>query len=263
MEVKKKQLGELWIDGWVVARAELERSWSHRDLPDTVWLFRSPAAWTVAAMVRRVGYDEQGEPTVGNATVAAEEFSDLHQVAAHVERTDVGGSWVQLLDAGHDHDDELYRAWVPERIRRDFDQASIYNRDLAEAAGYLDARRLPAPGRALPDWRDHALEAMALRVQELGYDLVAERREPSSGGGAGPNAAVGVLLLGRSGHQVPAVVRVDRCGEIYLRLADDEEVCGAGIEPVPVPVVEEGGPRVNRDCAGRNAAVRLHQEKPR
>ncbi len=231
----------LRIDGWVVARAELERSWSHRQLPDTVWLFRSPAAWSMASMNRWVRYDDAGEPAGGKATVAAEVFSDLDQVAAHVERTYVGGSWVQLLDAGHDHDDELYRAWVPERIRREFDQASIYNRDLAEAAGHLDARSLPAPGRALPDWRDHALEAMALRVQELGYDLVAGRREPSSGGGPGPNEVVGVLLLGRYGSQVPAVVRVDGCGEIYLRLADDEEVCGAAVEPVPL--VEEGGAR--------------------
>jgi len=82
---------------------------------------------------------------------------------------------------------------------------------------------------------------MALRVQELGYDLVAERREPSAGGGVGPNEVVGVLLLGRYGYQVPAVVRVDGCGEIYLRLADDEEVCGPAVEPVPV--VEEGGAR--------------------
>lgn len=235
-------MGErLGIDGWVVARAELERPWSHSELPDTVWLFRSPAAWTVTAMNRRVRYDDAGEPIGAKATVTAGVFSDLDQVAAHVERTYVGGSWVQVLDAGHDHDDELYRAWVPERIRRDFDQASIHSRDLAEAAGHLDARCLPAPGKALPDWRDHALEDMALRVQELGYDVIAEWREPASGAGAGANEVVGVLLLGGYGHQVPALVRVDGCGGIYLRRADDEEVCGAAVEPVRL--VEEGGAR--------------------
>jgi hypothetical protein len=236
--VKEEQLGERQhIDGWVVARAELERSWSQRGLPDTVWLFRSRSAWSLASMARRVRYHDGGEPVAGSATVDVEVFSRLDQVAAHVERTYAAGSWVALLDAGHDDDDELYRAWVPERIGRDFDQASIHNRDLAEAAGYLDARSLPAPGRALPDWREHALEAMAARVQELGYELLGEGRGPD----AGPNELVGVLLLARYGHRVAAVVRVDGCGEIYLRVADDGEVPGAGLEPLPV--AEDGGAR--------------------
>jgi len=177
------------IDGWAVAEAALERSWSQREQADTVWLFRSPTAWTVVGIARCVRYDDHGEPVAGSATVAAEVFSGLDQVGDHVERTYVAGSWVQLLDAGHDHDDELYRAWVPERIGRDFDQASIHNRDLAEAAGYLDARSLPTPGRALPDWREHALEAMAARVQELGYDLVG-RQEPGATA-AGPERGRG------------------------------------------------------------------------
>jgi len=239
--VKEEQVGERHhIDGWVVARAELERSWSQSGLPDTVWLFRSSTAWTMAAMARRVRYDDGGEPAAGGVTVAAEVFSRLDQVAAHVERTYAAGSWAALLDAGHDHDEELYRAWVPERIGRDFDQASIHNRDLAEASGYLDARSLPAPGRALPDWRDHALEAMAVRVRELGYDVVG-RREPEATAPGGPNEIVGVLELARYGHRVAAVVRVDGCGEIYVRLADGEEVPGAGLEPLPV--VEDGGAR--------------------
>ncbi len=229
----------LRIDGWVVARAELERSGTRGELPDTVWLFRSQVAWTMASIARRVGYDDDGEPAAGNATVAAEVFTGLDHVAAHVERTYVGGSWMQLLDAGHDHDDELYRAWVPERIRRDFDLASLHNRDLAESAGYLDARSLPAPGRALPDWRDHALHAMAVHVRELGYELIAERREPTGGAYEGPNESVGILQLARYGYLVLAVVRVDCWGEIYLRLADNEQVPAAPIEPLPV--AEDGG----------------------
>jgi len=223
----------LLIDGWVVARAELERSWSGRELADTVWLFRSRTDWTTLALARCVLYDDKGEPASGNARVDAEVFTGLEQVAAHVEGTYVGGSWVQLLDAGHDHDEELHRAWVPERISRDLDQASIHNSDLAEAVGYLDARSLPAPGRALPDWRNHALEAMAAHVQKLGYDVVGERRGPATDAAEGPNELVGVLLLVRYGHQVLAVVRVDGCGEIYVRLAGGGEVRGASIEAIP------------------------------
>lgn len=75
----------------------------------------------------------------GTATVTAEAFYGLDEVAKHVERTYRAGSWVEILDDGHGFDDDVYRAWVPERIERDFHQASIYNRDLAQAAGYFDA----------------------------------------------------------------------------------------------------------------------------
>ncbi len=86
-------------------------------------------------MTRWVRYDDDGEPSAGGAAVAAVPHACLDHVTTHVERSYVGGSWVQLLDAGHDHDDELYRAWVPERIRRDFDRVSVRNRGLTVATG--------------------------------------------------------------------------------------------------------------------------------
>ena len=75
---------------------------------------------------------------------------------------------------------------------------------------------------------------------KLGYDLVG-RREPEATAPGGPNEIVGVLELARYGHRVAAVVRVDGCGENYVRVADGEEVPGASIEPLPV--VEDGGAR--------------------
>lgn len=104
---------------------------------------------------------------------------------------------------------------MPERIGRDFDHASIHNRDLVGAAGYLDARSLPAPGRVLGDWRHHAREATAARVQELGYDVVGERPELAGAAAGGPNELVGALLVARYGYRVATVVRVDGCSEIY------------------------------------------------
>ena len=229
---------ELRIDGSVVAQADLERSWLGRELADTVWLFRSPAAWTMVSMSRWVGHDDEGDPTAGRATVTTRVFSRLDRVAAHVEHAYVSGSWVQLLDAGHDHDDELYRTWVPERIRRDFDRASIHDRRLVDAASYFRSGSLPAHRTAVPDWREQALGAMALRVQELGYDVVGQG-ELAPGAVEGPNEVVGVLVLGRYGYHATAMVRIDNCGEIYLRLADSEEVRGAPLEPLGV--VEEAG----------------------
>jgi len=46
----------------------------------------------------------------------------------------------QVLDAGHEHDRDLYAAWVPERMRRDLDRSSIYNRDASPAPATVDRR---------------------------------------------------------------------------------------------------------------------------
>lgn len=129
-----------------------------------------PGAWvsmTRGALRRR---DDDGEPAAGGATVTAQVHSCLDRLAA-IERPYVGGLRVQLLDGAHDHDDEVYRAWcqcTEMRLRN----ATIRLRHLAVAAatGSLPAPRV-SPCRLKGDL---ALQAMALHVQELGDDVVAE-----------------------------------------------------------------------------------------
>lgn len=74
----------------------------------------------------------------GEAMVRAERFSTAEALAAHVKDSYRDDSWVKLLDAGAEHDAELYAVWMPERIRRDFDDASIYRKDLARYTGQSD-----------------------------------------------------------------------------------------------------------------------------
>ena len=58
-------------------------------------------------------------------------------------------AWSELLEAGHEHDPELYAAWVPEQGDRELNRASIYNRDLGQATAYLGgAARRPITAAA-------------------------------------------------------------------------------------------------------------------
>lgn len=216
----------LRVEGWLVAEAEMEgrrRSGVSFEPADRAWLFRSAGGWRLLTMRRMERYNDCDRPASASTTMSVESFSSLQELGVHVRRSYYTSDWVALLDAGHDHDEDLYRAWVPERIRRDFDGASIHNHDLAEAAGYLDPRALPALGKALPDWRRHALEAMASQLEELGYQAV-----PCSvvvgADDSSANEIVGGLRVRAYGHEAGAVVRVDSCGEVYVRLAEPGEV---------------------------------------
>ncbi len=67
---------------------------------------------------------------------------------------------------------------MPERIRRDFDGASIQPKDLA-----LHRPRLwgggddpvPAPARGLKGWEDEAVEQLAAHLVELGFEVLDQR----------------------------------------------------------------------------------------
>ncbi|HEV2810756.1 MAG TPA: hypothetical protein VGV93_10220, partial [Acidimicrobiales bacterium] len=164
-------MSQLQIDGWGVAQADLERSWESAELPDRCWLFRSPTGWTLVTMRRRVRYDDSDQPSAGSATIASRAFSTLDELAAEVERTYTSGPWIELLDAGYEHDADLYRTWVPERIRRDFGGASIQRKDLALYTGLWDGDPVPAPARELKGWEDEAVEQLAAHLVELGFEV--------------------------------------------------------------------------------------------
>jgi hypothetical protein len=222
----------LEIDGWGVAQVDLERSWSGRELADRCWLFRSPTAWALVTMRRSVRYDDFDRPTSGRATITSQEFSTLEDLAAAVESTYSSGSWVELLDAGYEHDTELYRAWGPGRIRRDFHAASIYRKDLALYTGLYSGEAVPAPAPELTGWQDEAVEQMAAHLVELGFEVLEER----SGAGISPNdwgdPVLGALRVRRYGWETTGVVRIDGAGEVFIRL-DPEAVAGPLFQPVP------------------------------
>ena len=104
-------MNRLDVDGWVVAQVELEHSSSGREVADQCWLFRSPTGWTMVAMSHHVRYGDSGQPADGYTTVTTQVFSCLEELADHVERTYIADPWAELVDAGREHDAELYQAW--------------------------------------------------------------------------------------------------------------------------------------------------------
>lgn len=215
------------INGWMVAEADLEHGYQPYNAFDRVCLFRSPAGWSILTIARDVRYDDYDRPTSGTATVTTSECATLDELAEYIDKGYRAGAWVQLLDAGHENDPDLYAAWVPERMRRDLDQASVYNRDLAYTAGYFDPDQLGAPGRALPDWQAHALGAMTTNLEEQGWqvlhpDVIEVTGTAEAGGVLSTGTEIaGALLARRYGYEAAILVRVDDAGEIYARLTHD------------------------------------------
>lgn len=212
---------EFKIAGRQVARFDVGRYGGHLE---GVTVFRAPEGWSVLTVGRLERYDDGGSLESGEAWVSAVEVADIEGLREVLDRRD---AWSELLEAGHEHDPELYAAWVPLKVDRELDQSSIYNRDLAQATAYLGGRPVPAPGRALAGWEVEATAAMAAHLEERGWRVRGDRAAaPGLGSARGDNTVLGVLEGWRYGWAVAIVVRVDFCGEVYARRADDDEVQG-------------------------------------
>lgn len=55
---------------------------------------------------------------------------------------------VELFDAGSENNAELYLGWMPERVRRDFDGASLHVKDLALYTRLFGGRPVAGTGPA-------------------------------------------------------------------------------------------------------------------
>lgn len=219
---------EFKIAGHQVARFDVGRYGGHLE---EVTVFRAPEGWSVLTVSRFERYDDGGSLESGEAWVSATTVADLDGLREVLDGRD---AWSELLEAGHEHDRDLYAAWVPLKIDRELDQSSIYNRDLAQATAYLGGRPVPAPGRALPGWEAEATAAMATHLEDRGWRVRGDRLPaPGLGSAPGDNTVLGLVEGWRYGWAVAIVVRVDFCGEVYARRADDEEVQGgAALRPL-------------------------------
>lgn len=117
----------LKINGWMVAEADLEHGYHPYGGVDRVSVFRNPAGRSTLTIARDVRYDDYDRPISGIATVTTSEYATLDELAENVDKGYRAGAWVQLLDAGHENDPDLYAAWVPEQMRRDLDRSSIWS----------------------------------------------------------------------------------------------------------------------------------------
>ncbi|HET7486506.1 MAG TPA: hypothetical protein VFJ85_01160 [Acidimicrobiales bacterium] len=208
------------VAGRRVAQIELRSHYG--DDEQQLTLFRAPDGWTVLTVRRIERYDDEGTLRSAEAVVSAAELPDLAALEEFFEYRD---GWRELLDAGHGEDPELYAAWVPQEADRELDHSSIYNKDLAQATGYLGGQPTPAPGRALPGWETEACAAMAAHLDERGWQVRGPLRAvPGLGAEPGDNVVLGVLEAWRYGWAIAVVVRVDYCGEVYARRAGDDDV---------------------------------------
>jgi hypothetical protein len=218
----------LTIEGWGVASLDLERSWtSYGDsIPDRVFLFRSTGCWSL--LVLRLTDRDEAKGRVARANVSLRRFDSTKELQGHVEQAYTAGSWFELAEAGR-HEPELFVPWLSERVARDFYRASVVDNDLAFCVGPSGVHQ-PGPGRRLMDWRLRAVNAVSVRLAELGFEVAAQR---ASNQAAVParEGEVGEVLVRRHGYETRGVVRVDLFGEIFVRLHDEANF---------TPVEEEG-----------------------
>lgn len=212
--------GDLRIEGRQVAEVDLRSRYGDFD---HVVVFRGPTSWTVLTIGRTERYDDDGALARAGAVVSCAELADVVALRGFCERRDC---WREVIDAGHGEDAELYAAWVPHRVDADLDGSSIYNRALALATAYLGGRSVPSPARALPEWEAEACAALAVNLDERGWQVRGPLTPASVASQPGDNVVVGALEAWRYGWAVAIVVRVDYCGEVYARRADDDEVVG-------------------------------------
>lgn len=221
------------IEGWVVAQVDLQRRWSGQQLPEQCWVFRSSRGWTLVAMRRSQRFDDHDRIVDGRAVITAKGFASLDELAQHVEGIYTGGAWVELLDVGAKFDPELYAAWVPEQIRRDFDGASFHRKDLARYSALLAGSAVPAPARQLPGWEDDAVDQMAAHLADLGFEVLGARPSVDDNSEGWEDPQLGTVEVRRYGFETVGVVRVDEVGEVFVRLPDPANVAGPLFRPAP------------------------------
>jgi hypothetical protein len=208
----------LTIEGWGVASLDLERTWtSYGDsIPDRVFLFRSTGCWSL--LVLRLTDRDEPKGRVARANVSLRRFDSTNELQGHVDQAYTAGSWFELAEAGR-HEPELFVPWLSERVARDFDRASVVDNDLAFCVGPSGAPQ-PGPGRRSMDWRQRAINAVSIRLAELGFEVVAQS-ESNQAAVPAPEGEVGEVLVRRHGYETRGVVRVDSFGEIFVRLHDE------------------------------------------
>lgn len=232
-----RSVRHLHLEGHLVATADVADTYRYdADQWSSLFVFRTDEGFTLVALGRSETYGVSGAVERGIADITVDYPADVGQLEELVsEQFRVGSdAWWQILDSGRHHDDELYAAWVPERMRHDLYRARLHDRDLALTTGFFNGETLPAQGRAVDGWKRAALETMVDHLEELGWRVQEDRpfvAETAEAGGilSEKTEILGALRARRYGWEALILVRVDDCGEIYARLANRET------SPTPSP----------------------------
>jgi hypothetical protein len=230
-EVRIVEPRTLACEGRMVAAVELADTYGYdTDGYDHVFLFRRAAGYELLVVARSERYREDGGLDRAAARV---DITSVPSVTALENLVDarwprMSDAWWKLLDRGREEDPDLHTAWVPERMRRDLDQASVYDKRLATTTAYFSGRDLDATGRKEPGWKEGAVDSVVVLLTERGWTVrpgpeLAPDVEPGGILSIGTEVA-GSLWAERYGQEVALIIRVDDCGEIYPRLAEADDL---------------------------------------
>lgn len=201
------------IEGWAVAHAELERWFYRGSEPDQVFVLRNAQSWTLVVLCTADRPDGASTGLRGHGLLSAEIFFSVDDLADAIRERYTEAAWVQLVDAGRD-DPDLHGRWVPTRVERDFDRASLHDPDLA----------LRCAGRQVAGWHLSAVERMAEHLESQGFEVARLRMAMDVDDQTSANPVLGVVEVSRYGAVTPGVVRVDDAGEVYVRPPFDDPV---------------------------------------
>jgi hypothetical protein len=247
------QVRNMTCEGQLVATAEVAETYGYdSDLYDNVFVFKNDSGYELLVVGRRERYDEDGmlQRALVSVDLTPAPSATVLQEIVEARWSTTSAVWWQLLDHGRHHDEMLHGLWVPERMRRDLDRSSVYDKSLALRTGYYGGHELAAPGRADDGWEERAVSAVGALLTERGW-IVRTGPELSPDvepGGILSSATrvVGSIWATRYGHEVAIVVRVDDCGEIYPRLADPADLLdphvGLGRDGREGPTAPPGAP---------------------
>jgi hypothetical protein len=246
----------LTCDGRMIATVELADTFGYdRDWYDHVFLFKNDNGYELLVIGRQERYNVDGALARAAARIDVTALPSARALEEVVETRWPASSsaWWRLLARAQEYDPDLYQLWVPERMKHDLELLTVHDRDLATKTAYFGGHALEAPGRQNEYWHEEAVASVSARLNEQGWEVGPgpELSEEFESGGI-PSAGtevVGSLWAARYGHEVPLVVWVDDCGEIYARLADVGDVVGErGPNRPDVDELRTGGPVMARDA---------------
>lgn len=221
----------LTCDGRMIANVELADTFGYdRDWYDHVFLFKNDNGYELLVVGRHERYAIDGALAHAAARIDVTALPSARALEEVVETRWPASSsaWWRLLARAQEFDSDLYQLWVPERMRHDLELLTVHDQNLATKTAYYGGRALGAPGRQNEHWHEEAVGSIGAQLSEQGWQVgpgpeLSDEVEPGGALAAGTEV-VGSLWATRYGAEVPLVVRVDDCGEIYARLAEPADV---------------------------------------
>lgn len=213
----------LSVRGALVATADLQRHLSNYQPPDLVWIFRDGDAWTLLTFSRSERWDDDGtqERHRCHAQIVSVRLASIDELADRIRGRYGEAGWHGVLDAGRT-DPDLFRAWAPVAIERELEAARFFREQLVASIGRFTSREI-----------DAVMADIELQLLVANFGVVAVDR-PARPTRPGENLVMAQALVRKYGLEADVIVRMDRAGEVYFRVAEESVVGRRSIREVEV-----------------------------